>query len=272
MGVCPQFDVVWPTLSVEEHLNFYARMRGYAGNVVNNIAKDAAVEVDLGHVPHRRVGRLSGGMKRRVSLAISLIGNPSTIFLDEPTTGLDPETKRNMWSILDLNKPGRSIVLTTHSMEEADALCDRIGIMAYGALRCLGSSLHLKSKFGDGYKVEVTFHDGKVDDGCKMLLEQLEGSTIGSQFGNTVVFVLRDGLLLSNVFSIMNDKQVASTFILEWNIRQTSMEEVFVKISYQAEEQQMTSGSSRAVVPTLNPPPSSPPSPSTLVSTTPQCL
>ena len=90
-----------------------------------------------------------------MSFAVSLIGNPRVVFLDEPTTGLDPETKRSMWSLVDAAKPGRSIVLTTHSMEEADALCGRIGIMAYGRMRCLGTSLHLKDKFGDGYTVKV---------------------------------------------------------------------------------------------------------------------
>ena len=100
--------------------------------------------VELGYAADRLVSRISGGMKRRVSLAIALLAEPSVIFLDEPTTGLDPETKRAMWSLIDIAKAGRSIVLTTHSMEEADALCGRIGIMAYGSLRCLGPSLHLK--------------------------------------------------------------------------------------------------------------------------------
>ena len=80
-----------------------------------------------------------------------------------PFQGLDPETRRAMWSLIDIAKAGRSIVLTTHSMEEADALCGRIGIMAYGSLRCLGPSLHLKRRFGDGFRVEVTHRDGGAD-------------------------------------------------------------------------------------------------------------
>ena len=97
---------------------------------------------------------------KRASLAGPPFPDGSTLFAllpfqDEPTTGLDPETKRAMWSLIDIAKAGRSIVLTTHSMEEADALCGRIGIMAYGRLRCLGPSLHLKRRFGDGFRVEV---------------------------------------------------------------------------------------------------------------------
>ena len=99
-------------------------------------------------------------MRRRLSLAISLLGNPSVIFLDEPTTGLDPETRRFVWSLIEREKKDKCIVLTTHSMEEADALCGRIAIMAHGRLRCIGTNLHLKNRFGDGYKIDLVLCDG----------------------------------------------------------------------------------------------------------------
>ena len=140
LGVCPQFDILWPLLTVIEHLTFYLRLKGCDGEEVQDRASASAMAVELGYAADRLVSRISGGMKRRVSLAIALLAEPSVIFLDEPTTGLDPETKRAMWSLIDIAKAGRSIVLTTHSMEEADALCGRIGIMAYGRLRCLGPS------------------------------------------------------------------------------------------------------------------------------------
>ena len=160
-GVCPQFDILWPLLTVREHLKFYAQLKGLPKSEWDAEAYRAARSVELTDSDKRQVHRLSGGMKRRVSFAISLIANPAVVFLDEPTTGLDPETKRHMWSLIDAAKPGRSIVLTTHSMEEADALSDRIGIMAYGSLRCIGSSLHLKAKFGTGHKVDLVMEDGK---------------------------------------------------------------------------------------------------------------
>lgn len=81
---------------------------------------------------------LSGGMRRRLSVSISLVGNPKIVFLDEPTTGLDPENRRQLWDILTNCKGGRAIVLTTHSMEEADVLCSRVGIINNGVLRCVG--------------------------------------------------------------------------------------------------------------------------------------
>ena len=106
---------------------------------------------------------LSGGLRRRLSLAIALIGSPPVVFLDEPTTGLDPETKRNIWGLIDKFKRGRCVVLTTHSMDEADALCSRIGIMSHGRLRCIGENLHLKNVYGSGYKVDVRFKPKQAD-------------------------------------------------------------------------------------------------------------
>jgi ABC-type Na+ transport system ATPase subunit NatA len=122
IGVCPQFDILWPLLTVKETLRFYCLMKGATPSAAGEQAQLHARSVDLMHVSSRMVGKLSGGMKRRVSLAISLVGDPKVVFLDEPTTGLDPETKRAMWSLVDSAKACRSIVLTTHSMEEADAL------------------------------------------------------------------------------------------------------------------------------------------------------
>ena len=88
-------------------------------------------------------------------MAIAFCGNSGVVFLDEPTTGLDPENRRHLWGVLQRARRDCCVILTTHSMEEADALCGRIGIMAYGSLRCLGTSLHLKHKFGDGDKLET---------------------------------------------------------------------------------------------------------------------
>lgn len=89
-------------------------------------------------------GAYSGGMKRRLSVAVALMGDPEVVYLDEPTTGMDPVSRRHVWDIIEEAKKGRAVILTTHSMEEADILGDRIGIMARGRLRCLGSSIRLK--------------------------------------------------------------------------------------------------------------------------------
>ena len=114
-------------------------------------------------ISKKKAKELSGGMRRRLSLAMALVGEPEVVFLDEPTTGLDPETKRNIWALLDKVKRGRCIVLTTHSMDEADALCERIGIMSHGLMRCIGTNLHLKNKYGNGYKIEIRFRKDCIE-------------------------------------------------------------------------------------------------------------
>jgi len=101
---------------------------------------------------------LSGGMKRRLSVAISLVSDPKIIFLDEPSTGLDPENRRQLWDILSKLRGKRAIVLTTHSMEEADVLCNRIGIVTNGILRCCAPQVRLKSLYGGGYHLEISCH------------------------------------------------------------------------------------------------------------------
>merc|ERR1711871_120806 len=94
---------------------------------------------------------LSGGQKRRLSVAMSMIGGPRVVYLDEPTTGLDPAARRSLWATLKTARHGRLIVLSTHFMDEADLLADQKAIIAHGRLRCVGSSMFLKSHFGLGY-------------------------------------------------------------------------------------------------------------------------
>jgi ABC-type multidrug transport system ATPase subunit len=94
-------------------------------------------------------------MRRRLSVAMALAGDPAVVYLDEPTSGLDPASRRQLWDIISSSKEGRSLILTTHSMEEADVLCDRISIMSKGKLQCIGTALHLKKKYGFGYRIHL---------------------------------------------------------------------------------------------------------------------
>ena len=151
LGVCPQVDAC-DQMTVIEHLRFYARVRGVA-DVDNNVTEIVrAVGLEL--YQHRMAAKLSGGNKRKLSLAIALMGNPSVLLLDEPSSGMDVCAKRVMWRTLASVVPGRSLVLTTHSMEEADALADRAGIMGKKML-AIGTSEGLRRKFGDRYHVHL---------------------------------------------------------------------------------------------------------------------
>jgi ABC-type multidrug transport system ATPase subunit len=151
LGVCPQFDAL-DQMTVEEHLAFYARARGVS-DVKHNV-DEVLVGVGLSSFRSRYAHALSGGNKRKLSLGIALMGNPSVVLLDEPSSGLDAAGKRRMWRTLATTAPGRSILLTTHSMEEADALAGRAGILAKRML-AMGSVDQLRRRFGDRLYVHL---------------------------------------------------------------------------------------------------------------------
>ncbi len=118
---------------------------------IDNEVKTILADIDLADKADELAGSLSGGQKRKLSVGIALIGDPKIIFLDEPTAGVDPYSRRHMWSILKKRKEGKVILLTTHFMDEADILADRKAILSQGVLKCFGTSLFLKNKFGVGY-------------------------------------------------------------------------------------------------------------------------
>lgn len=144
-GVCPQHDTLWPRLTAREHMAIFAELKGVPAGRVAKEVEEKLRSVDLWAVAAQAVGGFSGGMKRRLSLAIASIGDPRIVFLDEPTTGMDPVARREAWALIQALKRGRAVVLTTHNMQEADTLSDRLAIMAHGRLRALGTPLRLKN-------------------------------------------------------------------------------------------------------------------------------
>lgn len=183
IGYCPQFDALYGCLTGREHLKLYGAVKGIPSIELANVAAEKLKEVGLNESDWDRVSsEYSGGMKRRLSLACATIGQPRLIFLDECSTGVDPLSRREIWQLVSDMVAGHglaqedkpSVVLTTHSMDECEALCPRIGIMANGRLRCLGSAQHLKSKFGQGYQVELNVKIVEADDDdCKEVNDKL---------------------------------------------------------------------------------------------------
>ncbi|CAN0116974.1 unnamed protein product, partial [Discosporangium mesarthrocarpum] len=150
LGVCPQHDILYPDLTVQEHLRMYAVLKGVPTADLKAAIETTIHDVGLTEKRNERTKGLSGGQKRKLSVGIALIGGSQVVFLDEPTSGMDPHSRRFTWELIRKNREGRTIVLTTHFMDEADLLGDRIAIMADGALRCCGSSLFLKRHYGVG--------------------------------------------------------------------------------------------------------------------------
>ena len=157
-GYCPQFDAIFEYLTVYENLLFYSKIKGIKEEYLNKVVLAMIDEMSLGEFVNKRAGRLSGGNKRKLSVAISFLCNPPIVLLDEPSTGMDPEARRFMWSVIHkISTKGKkaSVIMTTHSMEEAETLCKRMAIMVKGEFVCMGKANEIKDKYGYGFEIEV---------------------------------------------------------------------------------------------------------------------
>ena len=219
----------------------------------------AIASVSLSKFRDRQVKGLSGGEKRRVSIAIALLGDNRVIFLDEPSTGLDPAVRRVIWEIIHRVKVNKTMVLTTHSMEEADILSDRIAIMTSGRLRCIGTSLHLKNLYGSGFRLNISSKTGRLQEACEQIeAVVLKGMTFKriDKFTNatTYEFDLQSPQQqqqhrqqqqyqqadaghgeLSKIFSYLCQQPSLLPAIEDWGISQTTLEDVFIKICTEGE-------------------------------------
>ncbi|XP_056298859.1 phospholipid-transporting ATPase ABCA1-like [Pseudoliparis swirei] len=234
MGYCPQFDALDELLTGREHLELYARLRGVPEKEVTMVAEWGIQKLGLVKYSSKSAGTYSGGNKRKLSTAIALIGCPQVIFLDEPTTGMDPKARRFLWDcILSVIKEGRSVILTSHSMEECEVLCTRMAIMVNGCFKCLGSIQHLKSRFGDGYTVIVKV--GGSSPALKPVEEFVQQSFVGSVLKEThhntlqYHFPYAQGAL-ANIFSQFTRHQ-QRLGVEDYSVSQTTLDQVFVNFA-----------------------------------------
>lgn len=162
IGYCPQFDALNEDLTCRETLELFCRLRGVPRSQRPRTIADLAAELNfVGHLD-KLVRQCSGGNRRKLSASVALLGRPVIVFLDEPTTGMDPGAKRNLWDMVAERRHtmGTSFLLTSHSMDECEVLCSRLAIMVNGQFQCLGSVQHLKSRFSQGHWLMVRLrHD-----------------------------------------------------------------------------------------------------------------
>uniref|UniRef100_A0A673MZH2 ATP-binding cassette sub-family A member 5-like n=1 Tax=Sinocyclocheilus rhinocerous TaxID=307959 RepID=A0A673MZH2_9TELE len=161
VGYCPQVNPLWPRITLQEHLEIYAAIKGLCQRDIPNIIKRVVNALELKDHLYKQAKNLSAGLKRKLCFALSMLGNPQIVLLDEPSTGMDPKSKQRMWRAIRaaFKNKQRGALLTTHYMEEAEAVCDRVAIMVSGQLRCIGSIQHLKGKFGRGYSLEINLRE-----------------------------------------------------------------------------------------------------------------
>ncbi|KAJ3435390.1 abc transporter a family member 1-related [Anaeramoeba flamelloides] len=235
IGVCPQHDILWDELTAREHIKIFAGLKNIPKQQIPLEIEDRLAEVDLIDVGNQRVGSFSGGMKRRLSVAIALTGNSKVILLDEPTTGMDPVARRHVWNIIQNAKKKRVILLTTHSMEEADILSDKIAIIAAGKLRCVGSSLHLKNKFGAGYRITMIIEEGTLNEIKEIIKEKLSNVLFVSESLVTLTIEIPRSNThdLPEFFEFL-DLNKDELFISDYSVSMTTLEEVFLNIAKSA--------------------------------------
>lgn len=156
IGYCPQFDALLDNLTGRETLKIFCLLRGVPRSRLNSIIENLSGEFGFRKHLDKRTLVYSGGNKRKLSACIAVIGAPSVIYLDEPSTAMDPATRRQLWNVIcKIRDSGKSIVLTSHSMEECEALCTRLAIMVNGEFKCIGSTQHLKNRFSKGLILKI---------------------------------------------------------------------------------------------------------------------
>jgi ATP-binding cassette subfamily A (ABC1) protein 3 len=157
-------------------------------------------DIDLVEVENQLAGTLSGGQKRKLSVGIAMIGDSKVVILDEPSSGMDTSSRRRLWEMLKDSKSGKIIILTTHYMDEADILGDRVGIMNEGELTCIGTPLYLKNKYGSGYTLTAVKKNGintDISDLEHYIKDKLGAEvTKTSDISNEVTFQIPSSLSL----------------------------------------------------------------------------
>lgn len=243
MGVCPQFDVLWDQLSAWQHCKIFNGLKPKDQRMTNEQLEDMLVKVKLFDVRNDPIKTYSGGMKRRISVVLSMVGDPKVIFLDEPTTGMDPDNRRYVWDLIREFKKGRLIILTTHSMEEADILGERIGIIAQGKLRAEGSPLELKARFGMGYRVTLTTNPEKVEDLKNFVRKTLPGAQLRGDNAGALVYSLPDvdpDESVARFFEYLQSQHQGERLVEDWGIHNTTMEDVFLTVARKIMGQDIT--------------------------------
>ncbi|XP_054742275.1 ATP-binding cassette sub-family A member 2 [Anastrepha obliqua] len=171
IGYCPQHSVFMPYMTCAEHLNFFAQVRGMSEQEACKITDELLIRLNLQDKENEFGNCLSGGMKRRLSLGIAIAGNTKVVILDEPSSGLDIESRRELWDILLKLRKIKAVLITTHHMEEAEVLGDTIAILANGRVHCSGSPLELKRKIGRGYVLKLCISNHQNEQAILQIIQ-----------------------------------------------------------------------------------------------------
>ncbi|KAL0355624.1 UNVERIFIED_CONTAM: ABC transporter A family member 7 [Sesamum radiatum] len=248
MGVCPQHENLSCKIFAAycgKNFNSISKSPGILTAelidlipIVRNCKELKAVEESLksvnlfhGGVADKQAGKYSGGMKRRLSVAISLIGDPKVVYMDEPSTGLDPASRNMLRSVVKRAKENRAIILTTHSMEEAEHLCDRLGIFVDGSLQCVGNPKELKARYRGSYVFTVTTSPNHEEEVENLVRHLTPNATRIYHIPGTQKFELpKHEIRIADVFEAIENAKSRFT-IQAWGVADTTLEDVFIKVA-----------------------------------------
>ncbi|XP_027746188.1 ATP-binding cassette sub-family A member 10-like [Empidonax traillii] len=231
IGICPQFNSQFEVLTVKENLKTFAEIKGIKPKEVEREVQNVLELLDISNIQDTRAEKLSGGQKRKLSIGIAMLGNPQVLLLDEPTAGLDPLSRHQVWSLLREHRAGRVILFSTQFMDEADILADRKAFISHGRLKCVGSSLFLKKKWGICYHLRI-----HVSESCDLenVTSQVKQYIPNATFSGHSQYELRYKLPLENVnrfpdlFSGLDS--CSGEGIINYGVSMTTLEDVFLKL------------------------------------------
>ncbi|CAI9593709.1 unnamed protein product, partial [Staurois parvus] len=241
LGYCPQHNPLWPNLTVKEHLEIYAAVKGMNKEDTNRAIKRVSEALEMKDHLNKPARKLSTGVSRKVCFAISMLGNPTIVLLDEPSTGLDPKGQQRLWRAIRaaFKNRERGAILTTHYMEEAEAVCDRVAIMVSGKLRCIGSIQHLKSKFGKGYLLEIKLKDTQqVNVIHQEVLRLFPKAAKQDRFSSLLVYKIPMDNVQSLSQAFLHLENAKQTYHFEeYSFSQSTLEQVFLELAKEQEKE-----------------------------------
>ncbi|OUM59225.1 hypothetical protein PIROE2DRAFT_47273 [Piromyces sp. E2] len=243
IGYCAQNDILWEELTLFEHLVMFIHLRGYSRSESKRLANRYIDFCKIGEHKNKYPHELSGGTRRKVCILLALICFTNKVMLDEPSSGMDPATRRYIWNVLTNYKhhEDSSIILTTHAMEEAELLCDRVGMLVNGELLAIGSPTHLKMKFGNTYTLDIHCPDVTVvDEWIKKDIPKMneEGVSCEIKSDKRIKYTFKMTDHHSEIFKVMEEYKVKNV-VTDYSYSQTSLEDVFLKFAGRQENQEM---------------------------------
>jgi ABC-2 type transport system ATP-binding protein len=231
IGICPQELVLWENLTCRESLKLMGDMYEVPKDAlkqrINKLLKDLFLEEKA----NTTVSNLSGGMKRRLNLAMAVIHEPEVVVLDEPSEGLDPQSRRVLWNYIKSlrDDEGKTVILTTHLMDEADSLSDRIAIIDHGELLRLDTPENLKKEIGEGDVVEMVLSDPEKNQELMVELEKLDEIIAVLEVDGQVN--IRAMNAVAKLPRIMEQVEGVGVHIADLSIRQNTLEDVFIELT-----------------------------------------